>query len=228
MEIVAHPSPNFGERRGGVTPDLVVLHYTAMATPDTLARLCDPERAVSAHYLISQTGEAFQLVKEEKRAWHAGVGGWGACSDVNSASIGIELANDGVSPFSAVQIDQLEQLLGDVMGRWSIPAERVIGHSDMAYRRKSDPGRRFDWRRLALAGLSVWPQSDAAQGADMAAFSMAAQAFGYCRSDDDQALLDAVRLRFRPGAEGPLEATDVALISDLAARFPVDQTPRQA
>ncbi len=92
MTARTHPSPNFGERRGGARPDLVVIHYTAMAScAAALERLCDPEAEVSAHYLISEAGEVLSLVPEEARAWHAGAGAWGAVTDVNSRSIGIEL-----------------------------------------------------------------------------------------------------------------------------------------
>ncbi len=118
----------------------------------------------------------------------------------------------------------LEQLLRAVMARWHIPPERVIGHSDMAPGRKGDPGARFDWRRLALAGLSVWP---AAGPGDPAGFRAAARAFGY-PDVPDAALLAAVRLRFRPWATGPLDALDAGLVADLARRFPVDGTGARA
>lgn len=226
MNFCQHPSPNFGERRRGETPDLIVIHYTAMATAeDALARLCDPEREVSAHYLVSAQGDITQLVAEEKRAWHAGAGVWGRCTDVNSRSVGIELANDGCSPFSAQQMNSLEGLIAGTMERWKIPPERVIGHSDMAPVRKSDPGGRFDWRRLALNGLSVWPDKGAGYIVDLKRFTDDAQSFGYGQSTEFNALLSAFRQRFRPWADGPLDATDMGLAKDLAKRFPVDQTP---
>ena len=153
MQLVSRPSPNFAARRLDATPDLIVLHYTAMSGAEVaLERLCDPAHEVSAHYLIAADGVTYQMVEEDQRAWHAGAGGWGACSDVNSRSIGIELDNDGCAPFAAVQMDALEELLADVMARWAIVPERVIAHSDMAPARKSDPGRKFDWRRLAKQG----------------------------------------------------------------------------
>ncbi len=228
MKIVSHPSPNFGERRLGANPDLIVLHYTAMPSAEAaIVRLCNPDCEVSAHYLVSATGNVIQLVDEAQRAWHAGDGSWCGCSDVNSRSIGIELANDGFSPFPAAQVNILESLLGTVMERWKIPPERVIGHSDMAPGRKSDPGQRFDWQRLALGGLSVWPHDKKrvplADGRtdDFLRF---ASAFGYSPSAAPDALLSAFRRRFRPWANGTLEPIDIALIRDLANRFPVDQT----
>ncbi|RMH49756.1 MAG: N-acetylmuramoyl-L-alanine amidase, partial [Alphaproteobacteria bacterium] len=158
LRILHHPSPNHGERRGGMRPRLVVLHHTAMAgVGAALARLCDPAAEVSAHWLIGADGAVHALVPEERRAWHAGAGAWGRVTDVNSASIGIELDNPGDRPFAAAQMRALETLLDAIMARWNIPPQGVIGHSDMAPGRKRDPGARFDWFRLARAGRSVWP-----------------------------------------------------------------------
>lgn len=212
-------SPNFGERRGGARPDLVVIHYTAM--PDCAAaraRLCDPAAEVSAHYLICETGAVHALVPEEMRAWHAGAGAWGGVSDVNSRSIGIELQNPGDAPFPEPQMAALERLLAGILGRWRIPPARVIGHSDMAPERKCDPGPRFDWRRLARSGLSVWPGPGGRPEAPLVA---SLRAFGY-PAVAPEVLLRAFRLRFRPWAEGPEAAEDRALADDLARRFPVD------
>jgi N-acetylmuramoyl-L-alanine amidase len=213
-------SPNFGDRRGGATPDLIVIHYTGMESCDAaMARLCDPGAEVSAHYLISETGAVHSLVPEALRAWHAGAGEWAGVTDVNSRSIGVELANRGDAPFAAAQMATLEQVLAGVMARWSIGAHRVIGHSDMAPSRKSDPGPRFDWRRLARAGLSVWP--DHAKPCQPRDFIAAACRFGYPPIDPD-AVLRAFRLRFRPWAQGSCDGIDAAMAADLARRFAVD------
>ena len=224
MNLQRHPSPNFGERRGGVTPDLIVIHYTAMAHAAALERLCDAACEVSAHYLIAPDGAAFRLVEEERRAWHAGAGGWGDVSDVNSRSIGVELSNDGTSPFAAAQMDTLEALLAGIMARWSIPPERVIGHSDMAPERKQDPGARFDWRRMARSGLSVWPEPPRPARPDGAVFLRDAQRFGYC-TDNTETALQAFRARFRPRAAGALDGVDMGAMAELAQRFPVDPKP---
>jgi len=224
VDVTRHPSPNFGQRRQNATPDLVVLHYTAMATcQDALTRLCDPDIEVSAHYLIAPDGHIFQLVAEQNRAWHAGTGSWGACHDVNSGSIGVELANDGKSAFPAAQMRALETLLSGVMGRWSIPPQRVIGHSDMAPGRKSDPGVMFDWRGLADAGLAVWPAEPYRHSLTPARFFALARVFGYSDQADDAAVLAAFRLRFRPGVSGAPDSTDMGMIQSLARRYPVDQ-----
>jgi N-acetylmuramoyl-L-alanine amidase len=211
VDILARPSPNCAERRGGLRPSLVVLHYTAMASAEAaLDRLCNPEAEVSAHWLIGEGGEVFALVPEELRAWHAGAGSWGGAGDVNSRSIGIELQNDGRSPFPERQMAALERLLRGVMDRWGIAPRGVIAHSDMAPDRKADPGPRFDWRRLARAGLAVWPEP-----APPGDFAADLGAFGYPEVAEDL-LLAAFRLRFRPWALGPVDAADRALAAGLA------------
>jgi N-acetylmuramoyl-L-alanine amidase len=218
-------SPNFGSRRDSARPDLIVLHYTAMPTcAEARGRLCDPLAEVSAHWLISEAGRAEPLVDEAMRAWHAGAGSWGAVTDVNSRSIGIELANPGDAPFPEPQMAALERLLDSILQRWRIPPERVIAHSDMAPGRKRDPGPRFDWCRLAQGGLSVWPGPGGDGGAGFAA---SARAIGYPDLSAD-ALLAAFRLRFRPWASGPEDETDRRLADDLAQRFPVDGGPLHA
>jgi N-acetylmuramoyl-L-alanine amidase len=205
---------------------MVVLHYTGMATAaEALARLCDPAAEVSAHYLIDEAGRTFRLVPEEARAWHAGAGRWGAVTDINSRSIGIELANGGDHPFAAAQMTALEALLADILARHAIPPARVIAHSDMAPARKRDPGPRFDWRRLALSGLSVWPRPAPGPHAPLAD-SLAR--IGYDPALPPEYALFAFRLRFRPWAQGPADATDAALAHDLAHRFPVDRPPPSA
>ena len=226
MKPTPHPSPNFGERRDGAIPDMVVLHYTAMdSATAALERLSAPEAEVSAHYLISETGEVFSLVAEEMRAWHAGAGQWGSVTDVNSRSIGIEIANTGFAPFPEPQMVALEGLLQDIMRRWAIQPERIIGHSDMAPGRKIDPGLRFDWQRLALGGLSVWPKGGKSGKPDEAAFTEALHSFGMTSDAPFETLLTAFRLRFRPWANGPLDGADMAQANDLAMRYPVDQLP---
>lgn len=224
--ITQAPSPNFGPRRDGATPDLIVLHYTAMESCDAaLERLCATEFEVSAHYLISQTGDVFQMVAEEMRAWHAGAGAWGKCTDINSRSIGIELDNTGATPFSALQMNTLEALLSRIMERWKIAPHRVIGHSDMAAHRKFDPGRKFDWQRMAKQGFCVWPaHSHDGLEPEMTTWRTLAAIFGYSNNPaiSDAATLQAFRDRFRAGLNAPLDREDMRIIQDLARRFPVD------
>nr|WP_232236864.1 N-acetylmuramoyl-L-alanine amidase [Thiosulfatihalobacter marinus] len=211
------PSPNFGPRRNGLRPEFVVLHYTAMISAKAaLARLCDPGPQVSAHYLICEKGRVFRLVPEEMRAWHAGAGRWRGKDDINSRSIGIELQNRGDHPYCEPQMTALETLLTGIMARWNIPPDGVIGHSDMAPGRKSDPGARFDWRRLALQGLSVWPDAGARESGPRDWPELAAR-FGY-PMDDPDASLAAFRARFRPRYTGPADIEDIRILDRLLHR----------
>ncbi|GAA0614283.1 N-acetylmuramoyl-L-alanine amidase [Thalassospira tepidiphila] len=160
--IISRPSPNFGDRPEGCPTDILVLHYTGMQSgADALERLCDPESSVSSHYLIEEDGRIFQLVDEEKRAWHAGLGIWQGCQDVNSHSIGIEIVNPGheygYRPFPDIQIKSVIELAQDILKRHEIPASRIIAHSDMAPDRKEDPGELFPWQQLAENGIGLWP-----------------------------------------------------------------------
>lgn len=220
--ILSQPSPNFGERRAGGRVELVVLHYTAMRScAEALERLCDPMAEVSAHYLIDGDGTVLSLVDEAARAWHAGAGEWAGRGDINSRSIGIELANSGTEPFAAPQMAALELLLGGILERHGLRPQAVIGHSDMAPDRKGDPGARFDWRMLALQGLSVWPEADLPGD-----FSSDLRTFGYPEAAPET-LLAAFRLRFRPWAKGPLDDADRALAAGLR-RFAVDGSSADA
>jgi N-acetylmuramoyl-L-alanine amidase len=151
-----HPSPNHGPRRLGV--DALILHYTGMASAEAaLQRLCDPAAQVSSHYLIYEDGSIHQLVAEKQRAWHAGQSCWEGERDMNSVSIGIEIANGGPDfgspPFADAQIDAVIALAQDIIARHKIPPQRILAHSDIAPLRKADPGEYFPWRRLAKAGV---------------------------------------------------------------------------
>ena len=210
MDIHQHPSPNCGPRRDGLTPRVVVLHYTAMASAqDAIERLCDPASEVSAQYVICKTGRVSQLVSEGLRAWHAGAGEWCGLRDMNSRSIGIELDNDGQGPFTEPLMQSLEVLLAAMLVGWDIPPDNVIGHSDMAPGRKFDPGPWFDWPRLEAAQLAkrrglkagaVAPEPDQ--------FDELARSAGYTAEADHPTRLAAVRLRYRGFAAGPLTAED--------------------
>ncbi|MFO1135642.1 MAG: N-acetylmuramoyl-L-alanine amidase [Rhodoblastus sp.] len=153
-------SPNHGDRRGQ-TPDSIVLHYTGMPTADgALAQLCDPRAEVSAHYFVFEDGRIVQLVPEERRAWHAGRSSWFEQTDMNSASIGIEIVNPGhdggLPPFPDAQIAAVIALCRDIVARRAIAQDRILAHSDIAPGRKVDPGEKFPWARLAADGVGVW------------------------------------------------------------------------
>ena len=174
--VERRPSPNFDERR----PNYVILHHTSDATAEESLRvLTDPARGVSAHYLIGRDGRIFDLVDEKWRSWHAGESYWGGHGDLNSASIGIELDNNGREPFADAQIGALLALLARIKERYNIPAGNFIGHGDIAPGRKVDPSAYFPWKRLADQGYGLWcdpPYPAVPPGVDDA---LLLQAFGY-------------------------------------------------
>lgn len=163
MRVVECPSPNHDPRAEGAGIDILVLHYTGMKTAEeALARLCNPEAKVSAHYTIDRDGCIYRHVAEERRARHAGVSFWAGVRDVNSHSIGIELVNPGHEfgyiPFADPQIAALIDLSRGILARHpAIVPPRVVGHSDVAPNRKTDPGELFPWKALAEYGLGIWP-----------------------------------------------------------------------
>ena len=167
LDVIPAPSPNFDARTA--PPDMIVMHYTGMQTGEAaLARLRDPEARVSSHYLVEEDGRVFSLVAEERRAWHAGRGSWRGETNCNAVSIGIEIVNPGhefgYRPFPEAQIAAVIALTTDIRGRWQVPDNRIIGHSDLAPARKQDPGELFPWKRLAEAGHGLWAEADPAPG----------------------------------------------------------------
>jgi Negative regulator of beta-lactamase expression len=164
------PSPNHGERKNGCPPDMIILHYTGMADAgEALQRLCNPVAEVSAHYFIFEDGRVLQLVPEARRAWHAGVSSWAGETDINSRSIGIEIANPGheggLPPFPEQQINAVIALCRDIAERWKIKPERILAHSDIAPGRKVDPGERFPWQKLHEHDVGHWiPAVEASHG----------------------------------------------------------------
>ena len=202
MTILDTPSPNFDGRTLPIS--MIVLHYTGMQDgPSALARLCDPEAKVSAHYLVEEDGTVRRLVAEESRAWHAGRSHWRGVEDVNSASVGIEIVNPGhewgYRPFTDEQIDALVPLVAAIKERHGITRGNVVGHSDIAPARKRDPGELFPWSRLARLRLALprptrnlmypmWTQ---------VCFLLALERFGYDVADAMAAIM-AFQRRFRP------------------------------
>jgi N-acetylmuramoyl-L-alanine amidase len=154
-------SPNHGERKSRGAPDMIVLHYTGMADDQAALRLlCDPSSEVSAHYVVLQDGYIIQMVAESRRAWHAGMSTWAGETDVNSCSIGIEIANPGhdhgYPPFPKRQIAAVTALCRSIFTRHAISPDRVLAHSDVAPARKQDPGEKFPWKVLADSGVGLW------------------------------------------------------------------------
>jgi N-acetylmuramoyl-L-alanine amidase len=217
------PSPNCNERALPVS--MVVLHYTGMQTgEEALARLCDAEAQVSAHYLIEEDGAVHALVPEHKRAWHAGRSYWRGITDVNSASVGIELVNPGhewgYRPFPDAQLAALLPLLADIVQRHDVPRANVVGHSDVAPARKEDPGELFDWDLLAAHRLALrtprvrMPSPFENDGA----FTLALERWGYDIADIPAAVR-AFQRRWRPHKldgviDGEISAMLFALLLD--------------
>jgi N-acetylmuramoyl-L-alanine amidase len=228
MRVNHRPSPNHGPRPGPV--DMLVLHYTGMRSAEAaLERLCSPEAAVSAHYLIAEDGAVWRHVDEARRAWHAGSAHWAGERDINSRSIGIELANPGhefgYRRFPEAQMAALEALCRDVLARHPIPARHVLGHSDVAPQRKQDPGELFDWPRLARAGIGLWPAASMAPApASLGEAQRLLAAIGYAtpRSGTLDAatmqVIAAFQRHFRPSCcDGMLDAETGGRIAAVAA-----------
>ncbi|MEO6248636.1 MAG: N-acetylmuramoyl-L-alanine amidase [Sphingomicrobium sp.] len=202
MEMTDTPSPNFDERSLSIS--MIVLHYTGM--PDAAAaisRLTSPEAKVSAHYLVAEDGSVVRMVPEEKRAWHAGDSYWRGVTDVNSASVGIELVNPGhefgYRLFPDDQIAALIPLVSAIKERHGIGRGNVVGHSDVAPARKSDPGELFPWEALARRRLALpSPVRDLMDPFwTDAGFLLALERFGYSVADQKMAVI-AFQRRFRP------------------------------
>jgi N-acetylmuramoyl-L-alanine amidase len=216
VRVEQRPSPNFGERR----PNFVILHHTGNRDAQrALSTLADPVGEVSAHFLVARDGGIYYLVDEFKRAWHAGGSFWGGNRDLNSASIGIELDNDGEEAYAEVQITALLELLSDLKARHGIPAANFLGHGDIAPGRKVDPGTQFPWRRLAASGFGLWCEPPYAQAAAVADGITLLSAFGYDVTNPDAAMA-AYRRHFQLGntAAPEMSAQELALLDCLLTR----------
>ena len=206
MQRVAAPSPNFDARGPGTPVDILLLHYTGMQTgAAAIERLCDPDAEVSAHYTVDEDGTIYAHVPEDARAWHAGISYWAGARDINARSIGIEIVNPGhefgYRSFPDCQIEAVIALSQDIFERHPIPPERVLGHSDVAPARKSDPGELFPWGTLSLAGIGLWPQTRKAHL--HVPFADGLRAFGYGLSPDmdvpEKTVIEAFQRHWRPG-----------------------------
>ncbi len=210
---------------------MLVLHYTGMKTLSAaLDRLCDPKAEVSAHYLVARDGTVYRLVPEHRRAWHAGVACWAGERDVNGRSIGVELENPGhefgYRAFPKKQMRALVALARGIVRRHRIPARRVLGHSDVAPRRKIDPGEKFPWRALAKAGIGYWPKPLQTKSLpDMATTQRALAAFGYeiattGKADaETRAVVRAFQRHYRPKrVDGRTDKETAALAAALTRR----------
>ena len=219
MRRVERPSPNHDDR-GGAVVDTLVLHYTGMPTARAaLERLCDPLAKVSSHYTIGEDGIIYAHVPEAQRAWHAGVAHWAGAANINSRSIGIELVNPGheygYRAFAEVQLQALTTLCHSILMRHAIPSWRVLGHSDVAPARKEDPGELFPWKRLADAGIGLWPER---KPSNLEAQSLAR--FGYDPDAPLEKVITAFQRHFRPRLiDGQWDTECAELLHGLLDKF---------
>jgi N-acetylmuramoyl-L-alanine amidase len=148
---------NFNLRK----PNFIILHHTAQdSIQQTLKTFTLKRTNVSAHYVIGRDGKVIHMLNDYLRAWHAGNGSWGKDTDLNSSSLGIELDNNGVEPFSDSQINSLLALLTKLKKDYNIPTHNIIGHADIAPSRKKDPSALFPWKLLAINGFGIWPDDE--------------------------------------------------------------------
>jgi N-acetylmuramoyl-L-alanine amidase len=236
------PSPNQNERRDGRRPDMILLHYTGMKDAGAaLQRLANPLAEVSAHYLVFEDGRVFQMVPEAARAWHAGVGTWRGDTDINTASIGIEIANPGhdwgYADFPDPQVRAIAALCRDIAGRHGIVPHRILAHSDVAPKRKADPGEKFPWDILAAAGVGHWvppaPLGDGRsfargdEGQPIQALQAMLGLYGYglditgVFDDTTEAVVTAFQRHFRPArVDGVADASTILTLRNLLGALP--------
>jgi N-acetylmuramoyl-L-alanine amidase len=243
-DIVA--SPNIGERRGGLRPTILIMHYTGLETVErSIAVLSDPACEVSCHYVVDVDGRIIQMVREADRAWHAGRSYWQGETDINSCSIGIEIQNLGYvekpdqewggPEFPEAQMQAVERLAGDIVRRHDMRPEHVLGHSDIAPQRKIDPGESFDWRRLHRAGIGHWvapraiaeplPRDDRSIPSDVVlTCQQLLQDYGYdvacdgLLTDETKRVISAFQRHFRPACvDGQPDTSTIGTLKDLIA-----------
>lgn len=215
--IIQTPSQNWDERVTPPKPEYIIIHYTGTKTADEARqRFCNPDPddsigRISPHYMIDGEGKVFQFVEESKRAWHAGKSQWKDITDMNAASIGIEIWNTGhefdLEDFIPAQIDALIELVTDLQTRWTIPNANILGHSDIAPGRKLDPGEKFPWRKLELNGIGLMPElldddsEPARQLVELPSkFYQHLAEYGYRYTQDQGVLLREFRRHFVPHA----------------------------
>lgn len=239
--VEARPAANHDDRRSG-PPDILLLHYTGMAsTAEACERLCSADSGVSCHYVVLEDGRTLQLVPEARRAWHAGVSSWEGETDINSRSIGIEIANPGhdfgYPHFPQAQIEAVVALTRDITARRGIQPERVLAHSDVAPQRKQDPGEKFPWDRLAAAGVGHWLEpeplqdggalAEGEQGDPVEQLQTLLSLYGYGLEIDGRfgplttAVVRAFQRHFRPArVDGVADFSTAATLRNLLAALP--------
>lgn len=221
MTLVDLPSPNHAPRPGGAVVDVLVLHYTELSLQESLDILRDAARdhRVSSHYVLAEDGTVYRLVPENRIAWHAGRSWWRGRKSLNATSIGIEIVNlhGDRHDYPPRQVSALVELCREILARHpAIEPRNVVGHSDIAPKRKIDPGLRFPWAALAAAGIGLWPRPGATpiEGDVQAAL----QRLGYAPAGDvePEDIVMAFQRRFRPGkVDGMADRETRSLLADL-------------
>jgi len=224
MKIIKNPSPNFGSRSEGTDIEFIILHYTAMSTENSLERLCDPVYEVSCHYLIDPSGICYQLVDDNKRAWHAGKSYWRGYVDLNSRSLGIELVNSGNENYPEAQMKSLIRLLKYLIRSFKLNPKNVLGHSDIAPSRKLDPGKWFNWKKLSANGVGLFPEVSTPIDCDKKIFLAQAERAGFNPNTNFDHILKTFRDRCRPNVTGEFDGYDCALMQKFANAFDIDDS----
>ena len=224
MEFIKYPSPNYGLRRADTEIEFIILHYTAMSTEKSLERLCDPVHEVSCHYLIDPSGVCYQLVDNNKRAWHAGKSYWRGYHDLNSRSLGIELVNSGNEDYPEAQMKSLIKLLQHLIESLALNPINILGHSDIAPTRKLDPGKWFNWQKLSINGVGFFPEVSEPIACDKQVFLAEAKRAGFNPNANAEHVLKTFRNRCRPKFTGELDGYDCALMGKFADAFDIDDS----
>lgn len=238
-------APNIEPRRGVEKPSILLLHYTGV---ETAAKAIDwltcVESRVSCHYAIDESGRITQMVAEDMRAWHAGEGMWQGESDINSASVGIEIHNPGhemgYPDFPEAQLEAVEALCKDIIARQGIRPERVLAHSDVAPTRKKDPGEKFPWARLARAAIGHWVEPQPVSAAEpgmgigvagplVADVQLLLRKYGYgidatgVVDGKTEFVVTAFQRHFRPArVDGRIDQSTITTLERLLAALPND------
>lgn len=230
-------SPNFGPRRDGLLPEIILLHYTGMTSGQAAEDwLCSPQSQVSSHYIVHEDGRVVQMVRESDRAWHAGQSSWQGRGDINSRSVGIEIVNEGheggLPPYPERQIDAVIALCAGIKARLGIEDRGVLAHSDVSPGRKIDPGERFPWQTLAAAGIGLHVQpaplrpgavlAEGSSGTAVAELQVRLSSIGYDVPTDGEfdirtrIVVEAFQRRFRPErVDGMADFSTVETLSRL-------------
>lgn len=243
---VSHPSQAQNERI-----QFLIFHYTAVDDKESLYLLTQGK--VSAHYLIpsypmqqiNNKLVVLQLVPENKCAWHAGMSGWAGRNNINDTSIGIEIVNEGFHenilenkwiPYHREQEVLAAHLARDIIAHYKIKPQNVLGHSDIAPLRKTDPGPLFPWRKLAQQGIGAWPDASTvkkySQGAhrwspgNIAIIQKALTAYGYTLPQTGMAdketrrVISAFQMHFRPtNFTGVADKETEAIVQALVEKY---------